>query len=141
MPDGKRCGPSLIAKQEEAERAGFEPAVRFDPHTAFPVPHLRPLGHLSEYTNLFYRFMLRSSLSANRLGYPPLLTFGKVSVRHFANRQLILLEDQLSGKGRPRHLDSTVMPVAPGGSRASGTPAHSRGHRDNTAGRSPERGR
>src|SRR5215813_1253064 len=31
-----------------AERAGFEPAVRFDPHTAFPVPHLRPLGHLSE---------------------------------------------------------------------------------------------
>ncbi len=32
----------------KAERAGFEPAVRFDPHTAFPVPHLRPLGHLSE---------------------------------------------------------------------------------------------
>ena|SRR5580704_18281665 len=32
----------------EAERAGFEPAVRFDPHTAFPVPRLRPLGHLSE---------------------------------------------------------------------------------------------
>ncbi len=31
----------------QAERAGFEPAVRFDPHTAFPVPHLRPLGHLS----------------------------------------------------------------------------------------------
>src|SRR5215472_10416762 len=30
-----------------AERAGFEPAVRFDPHTAFPVPHNRPLGHLS----------------------------------------------------------------------------------------------
>src|SRR5262249_18839551 len=33
-----------------AERAGFEPAVRFDPHTAFPVPHLRPLGHLSGRT-------------------------------------------------------------------------------------------
>src|SRR5262249_36890784 len=33
----------------QAERAGFEPAVRFDPHTAFPVPHLRPLGHLSEW--------------------------------------------------------------------------------------------
>jgi hypothetical protein len=30
-----------------AERAGFEPAVRFDPHTAFPVPHNRPLCHLS----------------------------------------------------------------------------------------------
>src|SRR5438309_9237734 len=24
------------------------PAVRCKPHTAFPVPHLRPLGHLSE---------------------------------------------------------------------------------------------
>src|SRR5437667_116240 len=32
----------------QAERAGFEPAVRFRPHTAFPVPHLRPLGHLSD---------------------------------------------------------------------------------------------
>ena len=31
----------------QAERAGFEPAVRFDPHTAFPVPHNRPLCHLS----------------------------------------------------------------------------------------------
>src|SRR5437870_13876152 len=29
------------------ERGGFEPAVRFDPHTAFPVPHNRPLCHLS----------------------------------------------------------------------------------------------
>src|SRR5262245_7401739 len=38
-----------------AERAGFEPAVRFRPHTAFPVPHLRPLGHLSpnDATNYF----------------------------------------------------------------------------------------
>src|SRR5215831_3708612 len=35
----------------EAERAGFEPAVRFDPHTAFPVPHNRPLCHLSEAKN------------------------------------------------------------------------------------------
>src|SRR6267143_1358329 len=32
----------------KAERGGFEPAVRFDPHTAFPVPHNRPLCHLSE---------------------------------------------------------------------------------------------
>src|SRR5262249_2168546 len=31
-----------------AEREGFEPSVRFNPYTAFPVPHLRPLGHLSE---------------------------------------------------------------------------------------------
>jgi transposase len=31
----------------QAEREGFEPSVRFDPYTAFPVPHLRPLGHLS----------------------------------------------------------------------------------------------
>src|SRR6266481_7207990 len=39
--------PILKVCQGKAERAGFEPAVRFDPHTAFPVPHLRPLGHLS----------------------------------------------------------------------------------------------
>ena len=31
----------------KAERVGFEPTVQFDPNTAFPVPHLRPLGHLS----------------------------------------------------------------------------------------------
>jgi len=30
-----------------AEREGFEPSVRFNPHTAFPVLHHRPLGHLS----------------------------------------------------------------------------------------------
>jgi hypothetical protein len=29
------------------ERAGFEPAMGFKPHTAFPVLLLRPLGHLS----------------------------------------------------------------------------------------------
>src|SRR5437667_9825690 len=66
MPDGKRCGPSLIAEQEEAERAGFEPAVRFDPHTAFPVPHLRPLGHLSGG-----RFMIsRASQAVNAVPNP-----------------------------------------------------------------------
>src|SRR5947199_10546807 len=32
---------------KNAERGGFEPPVRFDPHTAFPVPHNRPLCHLS----------------------------------------------------------------------------------------------
>ena len=30
-----------------AEREGFEPSVRFKPHTAFPVLLLQPLGHLS----------------------------------------------------------------------------------------------
>ena len=29
------------------ERKGFEPLIRFKPYTAFPVPRLRPLGHLS----------------------------------------------------------------------------------------------
>src|SRR5207253_5123953 len=75
MPDGKRCGPSLIAKQEEAERAGFEPAVRFDPHTAFPVPHLRPLGHLSELDDSFAYFYLLRHLFANLCPSLPLLTF------------------------------------------------------------------
>src|SRR6476469_6482550 len=30
-----------------AERGGFEPPMRFKPHTAFPVLLLQPLGHLS----------------------------------------------------------------------------------------------
>lgn len=32
----------------DTERAGFEPASRFKPATAFPVLLLRPLGHLSQ---------------------------------------------------------------------------------------------
>jgi hypothetical protein len=36
-----------------AERGGFEPPVRFDPHTAFPVLHNRPLCHLSMITQSF----------------------------------------------------------------------------------------
>ena len=44
--------PLMTAGSLNTERAGFEPAVRFDPHTAFPVPRLRPLGHLSESTKL-----------------------------------------------------------------------------------------
>ena len=36
-----------VALSLSAERGGFEPPVRFDPHTAFPVPHNRPLCHLS----------------------------------------------------------------------------------------------
>ena len=35
------------ASQELAERAGFEPAIRFDPYTRFPGVLLKPLGHLS----------------------------------------------------------------------------------------------
>ena len=30
-----------------AEKAGFEPAVRFEPYTRFPGVHLKPLGHFS----------------------------------------------------------------------------------------------
>src|SRR5262249_30626179 len=37
----------LSLQKDKAERGGFEPPVRFDPHTAFPVPHNRPLCHLS----------------------------------------------------------------------------------------------
>ena len=31
-----------------AEKAGFEPAVRFKPYTRFPGVHLQPLGHFSK---------------------------------------------------------------------------------------------
>ncbi len=38
----------LESKQiEVAEKAGFEPAVRFEPYTRFPGVHLQPLGHFS----------------------------------------------------------------------------------------------
>jgi hypothetical protein len=36
------------------ERAGFEPAMGFKPHTAFPVLLLRPLGHLSKIEREVY---------------------------------------------------------------------------------------
>jgi hypothetical protein len=49
-----KCQDLATCTWFQAERAGFEPAVRFDPHTAFPVLHLRPLGHLSERTREFY---------------------------------------------------------------------------------------
>ena len=32
---------------EMAEKAGFEPAVRYKPYTRFPGVHLQPLGHFS----------------------------------------------------------------------------------------------
>ena len=53
--------PGMFRKSDEvdawpavvsAEREGFEPSVRFNTYTAFPVPHLRPLGHLSGMLNL-----------------------------------------------------------------------------------------
>ena len=34
-------------KIQLAEKAGFEPAVRFEPYTRFPGVHLKPLGHFS----------------------------------------------------------------------------------------------
>jgi hypothetical protein len=44
-------GAGLVGESDqnhnEAEREGFEPSMRFKPHTAFPVLLLRPLGHLS----------------------------------------------------------------------------------------------
>src|SRR5262249_37588346 len=46
-----------------AEREGFEPSVRFNPYTAFPVPHLRPLGHLSETLKVFAIHGFASSLA------------------------------------------------------------------------------
>jgi hypothetical protein len=48
----------------KAERGGFEPPVRFDPHTAFPVPHNRPLCHLS-VSQVFDYVRLASVFSAN----------------------------------------------------------------------------
>jgi hypothetical protein len=48
----ENSGAALVGKSVRvshlAERAGFEPAMGFKPHTAFPVLLLRPLGHLSK---------------------------------------------------------------------------------------------
>ena len=45
MPDLEENRGLLITP--EAERAGFEPAVRFDPHAALAKRCYRPLSHLS----------------------------------------------------------------------------------------------
>ena len=37
----------IAADRKLAEKAGFEPAVRFEPYTRFPGVHLQPLGHFS----------------------------------------------------------------------------------------------
>jgi hypothetical protein len=41
------AGNYLKSKESLAEKAGFEPAVRFEPYTRFPGVHLKPLGHFS----------------------------------------------------------------------------------------------
>jgi hypothetical protein len=35
-------------REDETERAGFEPAVEFDPHAALAKRCYRPLSHLSK---------------------------------------------------------------------------------------------
>jgi site-specific DNA recombinase len=45
-PDEHSTGPVSIYEQM-AERAGFEPAMEFDPHTRLAGECLQPLGHLS----------------------------------------------------------------------------------------------
>ena len=42
-----RDQPLVNSSTIGTEREGFEPSMRFKPHTAFPVLLLRPLGHLS----------------------------------------------------------------------------------------------
>jgi hypothetical protein len=43
----------LVAVLDQlTERGGFEPPVRFRPHTAFPVLLLQPLGHLSRLNQI-----------------------------------------------------------------------------------------
>src|SRR5262245_63281638 len=71
VADRKSLAKSVLhdVRQAKAERAGFEPAVRFDPHTAFPVPHLRQLGHLSGITKGQYglgKFYYRRSQRTTR---------------------------------------------------------------------------
>ncbi len=54
-PDGRLPGTfsdgdvSIFVKM--AERAGFEPAMEFDPHTRLAGECLQPLGHLSQFGN------------------------------------------------------------------------------------------
>lgn len=43
----KVLGEFMSKKIQMAEKAGFEPAVRFEPYTRFPGVHLKPLGHFS----------------------------------------------------------------------------------------------
>ncbi len=47
VPELKEVIECILAENKTTERAGFEPAVRINPHTAFPRLHHQPLGHLS----------------------------------------------------------------------------------------------
>lgn len=53
---------------QEAERAGFEPAVRFDPDTSLAMMRIRPLCHLSGSCDQFeeYRFTAPERKSRGR---------------------------------------------------------------------------
>jgi hypothetical protein len=42
-----RHKPPVCRQFDETERAGFEPAMEFDPHTRLAGECLQPLGHLS----------------------------------------------------------------------------------------------
>ena len=48
LPIAKEAKKLSFHVAVKAERVGFEPTSQLSPRTAFPVPHLRPLGHLSE---------------------------------------------------------------------------------------------
>jgi site-specific DNA recombinase len=49
-----------LKKQQMAERAGFEPAMEFDPHTRLAGECLQPLGHLSRGVGCQFRPCRRS---------------------------------------------------------------------------------
>ena len=57
-----RGGGCCLRKSRGAERAGFEPAVRFDPHAALAKRCFRPLSHLSKtnYIKDLGRFFVSS---------------------------------------------------------------------------------
>src|SRR5438445_9835884 len=75
MPRSQRLAGLAVSPYLVTERAGFEPAVRCDPHTAFPVPHLRPLGHLSKHLKSFPSNNLRLASFAYRPSKLVLHTF------------------------------------------------------------------
>ena len=47
VPELQELMDVISADKNKTERAGFEPAVRCNPYTAFPMPRLQPLSHLS----------------------------------------------------------------------------------------------
>ena len=100
-----------------AERGGFEPTVQFDPHTAFPVPHNRPLCHLSGIINflncfaLCYIVLLTTPASACLL--TSLLTLDGLSVWHATNqsvtRRASLSNCWPAGVGRKRYPQALTL--------------------------------